>query len=361
MALLIALITITLVTISVMQFTHNRQVDYRRTAHWAQAHQAQLYADDSIPFAKLVLLFDRSRSSTDGYADIWAKFCLPDTPDVCASDLRICGMPPLEVYFGEGDEDLERASIAIQIEDMSARYNLNRLRRGQNREIEREVVRDLFVMSEVDPDAIGPIADWIDDDVELYRYGAGAEDPQYAETKPRYSPRNGELESLRELALIKGMSHADIVRLRPNIATLPSDESEAINVNTATRVVLRALRAVDPAMGDESLISAILAERCREPFADPTDLTERVPGFPSRLANDEDWIGFNSNHFQLLATARVDEVYQSIEALLHRTDDGIRVVYYLARRGAIIHGVDESQGAPPRELDFLGARRIGAF
>lgn len=358
-ALLIALIAITLVTISVMQFTHNRQVDYRRTAHWAQAKQAQLYADDSIEFARILLAVDRLTTPSDGFSDAWAQYCQPNTPDFCPSATRTCGLPPLEFFADPENSDPER-SIALQIVDMTGRYNLNRLRRRHPTEVEREVARDLFILSEVNPDLIGPIVDWIDQDGELYRYGGGAEDPQYADTKPRYSPRNAELESLRELALLKGMTHDDLVRLRPNVATLPSDATEAININTAPRVVLRALRALDPAMGDESLIATILAERCSAPFGDRADLLKRIPEFPD-LRNFDRWIRFDSSYFQLLATAKVDEVYQSIEALLHRTDQGIRVVYYLARRGPVIPGVDLSEPAPNGDLDFLGARRIGAF
>lgn len=365
-ALLIALVTITLVTISVMQFTQNRQVDYRRTAHWLQAKQAQLYADDSIAFARVVLtldlISDRFRgANADAFtqSEIWSGFCQPMTPDYCPREFVLCPSPPLHDYVEGQDADPE-SSVALLIDDMSGRYNLNRLRIRSGIDVERAVARELFVLSGVDPDLIGPIVDWIDRDNELYRYGAGAEDPQYDETTPRYSPRNNELESLRELALVKGVKHEDLIRLRPHVATLPSDGGNAININTAPRVLLRALRALDPAMGDESLIAAIVAERCREPFTDATNLTLRIPQFPERI-NTPDWIRFSSNYFQVLSTAKVDEVYQSVEALLHRTDQGIRVVYYLARRGPVIPGVDLSEPAPRGELDFLGARRIGAF
>jgi len=358
-ALLIALLTITLVTVSVMQFTHSRQVDYRRTVHWLQAQQARLYADDSIEFARVLLLADRMIGGPDGLNEEWAKFCANEDPDACPDEFPKCVLPPLN-SFAEDTESNDTHAVAMRIQDMSGRYNLNRLRRRHTVDLERDVARDLFAMSEVDPELIGPIVDWIDKDGELYRYGSGAEDPQYSETEPRYAPRNGELESLRELALVKGMSQADLVRLRPYVATLPSDASEAININTAPRTVLRALAAVDSAMADESLLTAILAERCKAPFVDAADLNERLPQFPSAL-NTDAWIRFDSSYFQLLATAKVDEVYQSIEALLHRTDQGIRVVYYLARRGAVIPGIDDSEAARTSDLDFLGTRRVGAF
>lgn len=358
-ALLIALVTITLVTISVMQFTHTRQVDYRRTAHWMQAKQAGLYADDALEFAQVLLAADGGISSVDGLGEQWARFCVPDTLDHCPTDLPICALPPFHAYADEGGVDPSHL-VALRIEDMSGRYNLNRLRTGHNVDVERDVARELFALSEVDPDLIGPIVDWIDADGELYRYGSGAEDPQYSETKPRYSPRNAELESLRELALVKGVEHDDLVRLQPNVATLPSDASKAVNINTAPRIVLRALAALDPAMADESLLGAILSERCTAPFESAADLNERVPGFPGRVNTDR-WIRFDSSYFRLLATAKVDEVYQSIEALLHRTDQGIRIVYYLARRGAVIGGIDDSEAARSSDLDFLGTRRVGVF
>ncbi len=356
-ALLIAIVTVTLVTISVMQFTHGRQVDYRRTAHWIQARQAQLYADDAIEMARIVLAADRAADAIagggDGLTEEWStRFCAPRTAGSCSSvGLSFCPLPALD-----GTDN----TVALRIEDMSGHYNLNRLRRRHNTEMEREVAIDLFSSVDVSPDLIGPLVDWIDRDGSLYRYGNGAEQPQYGDTKPPYGPRNDEFASFRELALVKGFKHDDLVKLRPFVDTLPSDAVESININTAPIPVLRALRAVDPIMADESLINAIAAERCLSPFTSTSDLANRVDGFPSRVNNDR-WLRFESSYFRVLATARVDEVYQSVEALLHRTDQGIRVVYYLARRGAVIPGVDLSQESSTQGSDFLGTRRIGAF
>lgn len=355
-ALLIALVTVSLVTISVIQFTHSRQVDYRRAAHWVQARQAQLYADDATEVARILLAADRVTDAVtgegDGLTEDWAtRLCAPPPPRSCRTNFAYCPLPALD-----GTDN----SIAVRIEDMSGLYNLNRLRRRHNTDVEREVLEDLFTMSDVSPDLIGPIVDWIDSDGSLYRYGAGAEAPQYGDTLPPYAPRNGELTSFRELALIKGVKHDDLVKLHPLVSVLPSDAVESININTAPIAVLRALRSLDSVMGDESLINAIVAERCVSPFKSADDLRARIPQFPTRV-NTERWIRFESSYFRVLATARVDEVYQSIEALLHRTDQGIRVVYYLARRGAVIPGVDLSYEETAHGSDFLGARRIGAF
>jgi type II secretory pathway component PulK len=364
-ALLIALVTITLVTISVMQFTHSSQVDYRRTAHWLQAKQAQLYADSAIELAKLVLARDRLTGDSDGLTDIWAAFCRPDGIDTCSGTGAAsipCPLPTLDDL--EDTKDFESInpyrSIALRIEDVTGLYNLNRLRRRHTIEQERDVVRELFLLSEVDPDLIGPIVDWIDPDRSPYGYGVGAEEPQYSEITPPYAPRNASLRSFRELALVRGMDTRSLVRLHRNAVVLPDDEVESININTAPLTVLRALRGLDPGMGDETMLAQLLAERCREPFSNNEDLLARVPGFPRRVASDR-WIHFSSSYFRVLASGAVDDVYQSAEALLHRTESGIRVVYYLARRGAVIPGVDMSVGTDPDDLDFTSTRRIGAF
>jgi general secretion pathway protein K len=364
-ALLIALVTITLVTISVMQFTHTRQVDFRRTTHWLQAKQAALYADFAVEVAKTVLMVDRATGATDGLGEQWADFCRPQRPDQCPSPYSPCAQAiPADLADLSDLDRLEEfdayRAIALRIEDVTGLYNINRLRRRHTIEQERDVARELFLLSNVDPDLIGPIVDWTDADQSPYSYGPGAEEPQYSDLQPPYAPRNQSLQTTRELALIKGMTAVSLVRLARNVVALPEDAVRAININTAPLEVLRSLRALTPAMGDETMLAQLLAERCAVPFANAQDLVARVPAFPSQVATDN-WISYGSDYFRVLATGQVDEVYQSVEALLNRTESGIRVVYYLARRGAIIPGVDMSVRTDPDDLDFISAKQIGAF
>jgi general secretion pathway protein K len=345
-ALLTVLLTVALLTVTVMEFTYATQVDYRRAAHWLKARQASLIAESMVLLATQVLVLDGQFSQTDGLQERWAQLCQrPDNScspvteeSSCAADVG--GV--LDLPYG--------AVAALRITDVQGLYNLNRL--ASPSQTERERFGRLLRARRLDPALAGPIIDWIDADAKPLAYPPGAEAEIYAARTPPYVPRNGPMMSFRELALVAGVGTDELRALRGVADALPTT-ADKINVNTAPRDVLRAL---DQDLDDDALLDRIHEARCAAPFTSWAEM-QRIPGMQAVAIGP--LIGFKSDYFRIEATAGVEGIYQSVEALVHRTGLRVDILYYLPRRGPIIPGVDMSEATSLNDLDLLAVGRAG--
>lgn len=101
------------------------------------------------------------------------------------------------------DDEGNLEGIRYGLEDESARLNLNSLLTADQYAENggREVLMSLPTMTEEVADAI---LDWIDEDDEPREYGVEAD--YYTGLQPAYLPKNGPLETVEELLLIKGVT-----------------------------------------------------------------------------------------------------------------------------------------------------------
>ena len=351
-ALLIVILTVALLTVSVMEFTYSTQVEYRRTAHWLKARKAETLAESGVMIARTLLEYEYNlkralRGATGGEAndpvitgltDMWARFCQDDGFPSCPSS------KPTSCEIDTGD-----GGLALRIEDETGRFNLNRLARANQRGVrgpEFDMLDRLLLIGELDPTLAGPIVDWVDTSDATYAFGPGAESPEYYALDLPYGPRNRPFETLRELALVAGIGTEELGRLRRLVNTVDpeAENAKTFNINTAPVEVLRAFDGGSL----EPFLNPILNERCREPFKSLDDLKERLEGLPASVNGS--WIHFESTWFRVRATGHVDDVYQSAEAVVARTDVGFRLLYYLPRRGPNIGGVDMSESTGIDEL-----------
>lgn len=122
--------------------------------------------------------------------------------------------------------------LFVRVEDERGKIPLN--------QITDEQVRTMFEAlglagAELDV-AVDSLLDWRDDDDEVRP--SGAEAPYYAELGRR--PRNGQMRSIDELVLIRGISPALAARLRP-VATVYSNERDGFDDRYADPLALAAM------------------------------------------------------------------------------------------------------------------------
>jgi general secretion pathway protein K len=147
---------------------------------------------------------------------------------------------------------------------------------------------------------VDAISDWIDQDEEVRDHGA--ENGYYRSLSPPYVARNGPVQYLEELLLIKGMNatilygdkeHSGII----DYLTILGN-SGTININTAPGPVLEALH---PNMNEELALDLIAyreEERNREQLAN-AKWYGSVGGFPGDIVFDEDLLTVKSSYFAL--------------------------------------------------------------
>ena len=324
-ALLLALLTMVLLAVVVMEFTFSTQVDYRRAAMWLAGRRAALVADGGLTLAGEVLREDFSLGVTDSLSDLWAR-----------------ELPPIDTGAG---------MLAVRIEDEQGKLNLNTLATGSLSPAGRRFQALLDGLG-LDPGLASPLADWLDRNDNPGPGALAAEKEWYASATPPYEPRNGPLRSYAELALVRGFAPAVLARLRRFVTVIPETDSK-VNANTAPPEVLAAM---DPRLDDEFLVRRLVEARAASPFTTSKEM-RAVSGMEAFTANELDRLfRFSSRWFRVRATGDAGGAMRSAEALLERDGGVSKIVYLLPRRGPNIVGLDPGIRA---RIDDAGLFGVG--
>ena len=185
------------------------------------------------------------------------------------------------------------AEIFIAIEPEPARWNLNKLARagfGDNADlIWSRILTVAGVPDEDQSELVDSFYDWVDDD-SITVSAEGAESDYYEALTPPYTCKNGPLDTVGELAYIKGFNRNGGVLLKGGVWN-PEDHEDRqisvsgiehlfslygsgkINVNAASREVLLTVPCLEDA--DGLIVDTILEER-EGLNADSPDASARV-------------------------------------------------------------------------------------
>lgn len=307
--MLLALLTMVLLTVVVIEFTFSTQVDYRRATMWSSSRRAAEVANGGLMLAAEVLRADFLYGNTDSFSDLWAR-----------------ELPPIDTGVG---------LLSVRIEDEQGKINLNELATGALSPAGRRFSL-LLTKLQMDPNLASSLADWIDRNNDPGAGALAAESDWYSRLPRPYAPRNGPLRSYTELALVRGFTADVMARLRPFVSVLPDGEQK-VNINTAPAEVLMVL---DPRLADEGLVRRIVEARGAIPFARPAS----VRGVPGMETFSEDELGrlftVATRWFRVRSTGDVAGAMRSDDALLRRDNGVSTIVYLLPRRGPNIVGLD---------------------
>lgn len=287
-------------------------LDAARTENRLDDGQARLYLLAAEEIAVLALRGDRLQGEADHQLEAWAR-----------------PLPPLPT---------DRGSVELRLEDAQGRFNLNSLaeRKPGLSDLglpieQRFTLAQRVFMQLVQGFAEHPVTsdqalaltealiDWMDADDEVLGFG-GAESLYYiSDAEPR-APANALLQSVNELKAVRHMDAGLYQQLRPLVVALP--QSTALNLNTASEPLLRALAAaleVEPGQLEELR----LRQQTR-----PLESIAELADFPWLEGSNEasNSLGVASDYF--LLTARVVEggAERSVQSLLWRGEDSTRVL-----------------------------------
>ncbi len=240
-ALVIALLFVVLLTVIVVEFAYEMQVDATLIERHTSTTEAYMAAKSSIALSMSMLAADLMLGEEE------AEFESTDVYD--SLDEPWAESAPLL--------NLNEAMVSVQIDDEYGKINLNALvYEAGSGEKEFGLLVDalmvLFEMREVEELPIDVILDWLDADDETRP--EGAENDYYQGLEVPFECKNGPMDSIEELLLLPGITlevffgddEADFEQLPLNeLLTVHGHPEGRVNVNTAPFEVLVAMLTAD--------------------------------------------------------------------------------------------------------------------
>jgi general secretion pathway protein K len=308
-ALVLALAVVALLVSLVVDFSYTMMVDLTLAANLRDSQKAFYVARSGVELAKHLL--QKDDNDFDALDEDWAL--LPEHPGFLSAD--------------------DEGRFKVAIEDEAAKIPLNKLVTGDkdNKKVDlvvRAQLERLFSVLELDPQLIDPIIDWLDPDNNPEPFGA--EDAYYQSLPAPYHCKNGPLDALEEMLLIKGMTKEILYGTEEkkgliHFLTLYSDGK--ININTASVEVLQSLSDKI----DSVTAQAIVDYRQKNPFQEiKYDDIKSLPGMTLEIFNDlKDQCDVKSSSFSLHAEGQVRDIKRVIYTVLKREEKkGVQSIFW---------------------------------
>ena len=259
------------------------------------------------------------------------------------------------------------AEIFVAIEPEPARWNINKLTRagfGDNADLIWERILTVAGVPEEDQgELVDSFYDWVDDN-EITESAEGAESEYYEGLDPPYTCKNGPLDTVGELAYIRGFNRNGGVLLKGGVWNPEESEdrqitvqgiehlfsvygSGKINVNAAPREVLLTVPSLEDADGlivdtileereglnaDSSTASAKVRQASRGGaslgtaaiadyhFEDLSDFLARIPGLSQEDANV--YLTVDCDVYRVELEGRVGRIRRRAVAVVQRGSSG---------------------------------------
>jgi len=329
MALLITISLISVLAIITLQFANTMRQEYIVSASLTNSVKLNEMAKSGVNIAKELLILDLEENNFDSQYDSWALL----------ADEKFTDLFP----FGTLSVNVEDEGGKFQVNAMVIRkregYKVKSKADDKQQQLQESYVRNIlwrlmraepFLLEDGDArKIIDALIDWIDsgdgDGEEEY----GAEDSYYQSLDPPYSCKNGPIESIEELLLVKGITKEILygTEEKPPLAPLltPVNNTGIININTADVLLLQAL-----ALGIDKTTSKNMID-FREDEANKTQLEnsnwyKNVPSFPGDIKLSKKQISTRSDFFTIKATARFDTQQKMITSTIERGDEQIKTL-----------------------------------
>lgn len=317
-ALMITILVISLIMAITLQFNRSMRVKMQASANIRDGVKLTYIAKSAFNAARALLMADAQDGDNDTLMEDWAK-------------AEMLAAFSASVFEG-GDQ------FTLKINDHSGRIQLNSLIKGndsagwkynddQRDILERFLKLEDFGLEDEAVALIEALRDWLDPDDDEIGLD-GAENTYYQGLEDPYSCKNGRLESVEELLLVKGFTREILYggEDRAGIAKFLTPYGDGtINVNTAAPEVLMSL---DYGI-DYELATQMVAHRDDED--NESDL-EKVDWFVDLLPDDDvraafrggkkNLIDVSSSYFEIEAVGMQDTMRRKINSVLHRQGKG---------------------------------------
>ncbi len=304
MALLLVLVVVALLTSLLTELAFSTLIDLRLTETFRDNTRAYYLARGGVTAGRMILQEDHN--NYDALEETWSQ--------------GVASYP-----VGDG-------AVSITIRDLDGKLAINELVKNNNPQVLMvDRFYRLFTALEVEhlaepAELTAALIDWLDtgDDpyLEILTDGlnipvSGAENAYYQNQQTAYSCKNGPVETLEELLLVKGFSEELLTIIAPHLTV---NGKAKININTASNMVLMSL---DPAI-DEQAAAEIIAHRQGSPIKTISTLESVLPAEAysalKSLANQKA-LGTTSSLYQITAQARINDGNRTVQAEVDKPDN----------------------------------------
>ncbi|MBU5614268.1 type II secretion system minor pseudopilin GspK [Geomonas azotofigens] len=288
-ALVIALIVTTLLVALLAEFVNEVYVDTSHSHNFVASQQAGVLAESGIEGGRKLLELSSLQRGSEQYSS------------------------PLEVWAKPQSFETENGTLTVIIEEESGKLNLNWVVLPTGIETAfTPITRKLFEnlkLSNSGTDLTSALMDWIDEgDV------GAAETGYYRSLTPPYAAKNAPLETVEELALVKGFTPEVVAKLKPCVTVY--GDIQKINVNTASKDVLLAIGL------SQDKVDSILDTRKARPIKSLAEF-DIAPDVQIRL-------NCQGSIYRIHAEGKVGESIAVAEAVIDLTQSitGPKVLYW---------------------------------
>lgn len=330
-ALVVVLLLVVVLSVLVGSVALDANVELKYASISRKRRQCEYLASSGMAIATMLMEKQRGISATELGADDDRWF---EAAQRLARGQPIHGLvEPL----GEGE-------VVLDIVPEPGRRNINLL---LEEDWER-ILENAGMPEEYWPILIDSFFDWIDPD-DTPRQDGGETEDYYDKLEPPYTAKNGPLDTVREILLVKGFtesvlsggplsveemdpvaaasrfnrttrfSNTNVVQLVGIEGLLTTYGDGKVNVQSASREVLMTLPGVD-----DIAAMAIIEERgdfddpndeaAREPYTSVEDVFARVPGLDATL---RDKMTVNSEYYRITCVGRIGSVERRVWSIVH--------------------------------------------
>jgi general secretion pathway protein K len=317
MALLIALTVISLIVALTIQFNKNMRQNLLSSGIQSNRGKLEVLANSGVNLAMVVLLKDAKDNEHDSLQDSWALLADEDL-----SKLFDGGLLTLKIIDNSGKFQINslvhskneqpegKSPQQVIAQEQDARNILWRLLRKEPFNLEDSAARTI----------IDSLIDWIDTGDGDGEQEFGAESSYYLSLDPPYACKNGPVEFIEELLLVKGFTPELLfgTAKHPGLASLLTTQGNdgQININTADPLLLQALHDDMTKEMAEDLRTFRADKNNKDKLASTAWVSEVLPFFTGQNALKN--ITVKSHSFTIFSHAQLDSTEKNIVATVQR-------------------------------------------
>ena len=311
-ALISVLLVVVIATVLSVSMIRHQNLTIHKARNVSDHSQAKQYAIGGEELARQILWQDTDSSpEVDHLQEDWA-----------AGDLVF---------------EFENGEVAMQIEDLQGRFNINSLMMSGNAGRQAQV-RFVQLLQHVGLDTMfmDRAIDWMDGDIATRPLGA--EDYAYLGLERPYRTASQLIVDTTELRLLLDMDAESFDLLLPFISALP-DPSASLNVNTAPPEVLQ---TVSDRLSSDMSNDLIIERDNQEGYQSVTEFLQS--SYVAGLGIAATGLGVQSKFFEIRIRARYFERDAYLTSIVQRNDDGsMRVIYRNFARKVFPESVKEEE------------------